>query len=191
MSTPSGKYPDDDLYSAFTGDEQKAKRKAEIQQWFEDFKEFCLRDGGVSIEIASNVIDLINEDYWSQMSESVRIRICPPNGKSVRADRHKIASLFELLIVHHQPFLHPESSIQIDLNARAAFFVATNIIGNWGYVNSGDLYVSQSFDREHRTWLIQLNEHSEGLPIFSNAATWYLVELLFIERSSTAQATVK
>lgn len=184
MSIPHGVYPDDRLDGQFTAPEQKAKRKAELLQWFEDFKLFCFEEGGLSIGFDEQVVEEINENYWAQMAESVRIRICTTEGKVVRADRHKIASLLELLIVHHQPFSHDEAPVQSDLNARAAFFVATNVIGNWGVVETDDLYVSDSFDREHRTWLTQLNEHSEGMPIFSNAATWYMVELLFIERSS-------
>jgi hypothetical protein len=48
------------------------------------------------------------------------------------------------------------------------------------------MYVSDSFDREHTTWLKQLNLYTEGWPVFSNAATWYLVELIYFERQQKA-----
>ena len=186
MSVPAGTFPDDELIGNFATAEQIANRASDIKQWLEDFRNHCL-ENGASVSIHPQAVEEINQSYWAAMSESVRVRIIPEVGKSVRADRHKIASLFELLVQHHQPFEHTDSEIATDLNARAAFFVAINIIGNWGYVGAGDLYVSESFSREHLTWLKQLNEHSEGLPIFSNAATWYLVEKLFIERAERAK----
>lgn len=188
MSGPQGVYPDDLLVGTFAGVDQKAKRKAEIIKWFSDFKAFCKDDGDFDTDFDPATVGQINQNYWEEMCESVRARLCSATGNEVRADRHKIASLFELLIVHYQPFKNDDLEIELDLNARAAFFVATNIIGNWGKVTTDDLFVSPSFDREHRTWLKQLNKHSEGMPIFSNAATWYMVEKLFIERSERKQA---
>lgn len=183
MNCPHGVYPDDLLAGAIANVDQKEKRKAEIHKWFTDFKNFCQVDGNFFADYDPQAVDQINQNYWEEMCESVRARLRPAAGKDVRADRHKIASLFELLIVHYKPFQNDDDEIKADLNARAAFFVGTNIIGNWGKVNTDDLFVSDSFDREHRTWLKQLNEHSENMPIFSNAATWYLVERIFIERS--------
>jgi hypothetical protein len=183
MSCAIGAYPDDLLAGEIANVDQKEKRKAEIHKWFSDFQSFCQTEGEFYTEYDHDLVDQINQNYWEEMCESVRARLVPQVGKEIRADRHKIASLFELLITHFQPFQCDDEDCKIDLNARAAFFVATNIIGNWGRVNTDDLYVSESFDREHRTWLKQLNVHAEGSPIFSNAATWYLVERIFIERS--------
>lgn len=189
MNAPCGVYPDDLLAGKIANVAQKDKRKIEIHKWFADFKKYCKEEGDFDVDYESATVDDINESYWEQMCESVRARLRPTEGKAVRADRHKIASLFELLIVHFRPFQNDDEAISADLNARAAFFVATNIIGNWGKVDTDDLYVSESFDREHRTWLKQLNQYSEGQPIFSNAATWFMVEKLFIERSEHRKAS--
>lgn len=186
MSFSEGTFPDDELLGDIAGASQKEKRRNEIIKWFDDFKAYCLEEGGLATDYDPIVVDQLNQNYWEEMCESVRARIVSTSGKPVRADRHKIASLLELLIVYYQPFRHDDPACQNDLNARAGFFVATNIIGNWGKVSTDDLFVSESFDREHRTWLMQLNHHSEGKPIFSNAATWYMVEKLFIERSGRA-----
>lgn len=188
MTSDCLRYPDDLLVGEFANGEQVEKRIKEIHKWFSDFKNFCLEAGDFIATYDLKSVDQISQSYWEMMCESVRARLRPPPGKEVRADRHKIASLFELLIVYIQPFQNDDAEVMRDLNARAAFFVATNIIGNWGKVPVGDLFVSESFDREHRTWLKQLNEHSEGMPIFSNAATWYMVEKLFIERGEKASS---
>ncbi|MFO1404666.1 MAG: hypothetical protein U1E96_08795 [Azonexus sp.] len=188
MSGPGEHYPDDILEGDFPSADLKKKREAEVVKWFDDFQRYCRDEGGIEIGISPDAAREINSLYWETMCDSVRIRLQRTQGEPVRADRHKIASLFELLIATQRPFNPPDEAATIDLNARAAFFVATNIIGNWGYVDTNDLFVSESFDREHRTWLKQLNTHSEGLPIFSNAATWYLVEKLFIERGARRQA---
>lgn len=141
----------------------------------------------MGITYAADITEIINSHYWEAMDENVRPRIQSSMPDSpVRADRHKIAALMELVIMHAQPILHADARIANDLTARLAFFVAMNILGNWNKSRVGDLYVSDSFDREHRTWLRQLHTHSEGWPIFSNAATWYLVELIYFERSARA-----
>lgn len=184
MATHDGFFPDDELIAGIAPQDQVTKRRGELISWFDAFKEYCLEEGNYETEYSEQVVDQINQNYWENMCESVRARIVSKGGAPVRADRHKIASLLELLIVHHQPFNAENDGTRNDLNARAAFYVATNIIGNWGHCSEQDLFVSDSFDREHRTWLKQLNRHSEGMPIFSNAATWYLVEKIFIERSA-------
>lgn len=191
MSYSSCVYPDDELAGKIPNPDQQEKRKAELQQWFSFFREYCHEEGDFEADYDQEILDRINRNYWEEMCESVRVRLQPSEYKPVRADRHKIASLMELLINHYKPFQCDDEEIKVDLNARAAFYIATNIIGNWGKVDGDDLYVSDSFDREHRTWLKQLNEHSEGLPIFSNAATWYLVEKLFIERNQGAPSSAE
>ena len=188
MSFLDGTFPDDELPGKIAESAQKAKRRDEIVKWFDAFKAYCLREGRLEVSYNETIVDQLNQNYWEEMCESVRSRIVSSADKPVRADRHKIASLLELLIVHYQPFHDDRPDVKSDLNARAAFYVATNIIGNWGKVSIDDLYVSESFDREHRTWLTQLNQYSEGQPIFSNAATWYMVEKIFIERSEKIAA---
>lgn len=182
MSDKDDNFPDDELESEIADDEKKQKRFAELITWFDRFVDYC-KSEGYQAQYDSDSVGQINQNYWEEMCESVRARLKTPEDKPVRADRHKIASLLEILVIYYQPFQDADPEIMEDVNARAAFYVATNIIGNWGKVNSDDLYVSESFDREHRTWLKQLNHFDEGGPVFSNAATWYLVEKIFIERT--------
>ncbi|MDP2794798.1 MAG: hypothetical protein Q8O25_12115 [Sulfurisoma sp.] len=189
MSADTSTYPDDILSGDFTPEDQKHRRLDEITTWFSRFAEYCLEEGGIGIGFKAGIQSLINSAYWEQMDEVVRPKIISgtPNGEA-RADRHKIASLMELMIVHAQPVTYGNPEIAEDLNVRLAFYVATNIIGNWNSEKCENLYVSESFDREHRTWLRRVNTKAEGMPVFSNAATWYLVELLYLERVAKAQA---
>jgi hypothetical protein len=161
--------------------ERRERRHEEISNWLSHFAG-ALRCDGVDVSVADGAADALNVAYWELLQESVRPRVVRHDGTHGHIDRHKIASLFELLIVHEQPLLHGDAAIAADLNARLAFFVAINIIAAWNGITADDLYVSESFDREHRTWLNQLSRYREGWPIFSNAATWYLVELVYLER---------
>jgi hypothetical protein len=162
--------------------ERMDRRQQEITGWITHFVESCRVDG-VEASFSADDVALLNADYWDLLKESVRPRVAKYDGGKGHIDRHKIASMFELLIVHHRPIKHTDEQIADDLNARFAFFVAINIIASWNGIAGADLYVSESFDREHRTWLKQLNMYSESWPIFSNAATWYLVELVYLERT--------
>ncbi len=182
MNLPAGAYPDDEISHQFAQADSIEKRRRELAIWFKTFLDYCEEEGGIRLELDESLVDRINSQYWELMHDQVRCRIQAVNGVEPRADRHKIASLTELLIVCCAPIKHPDKAIANDLNARAAFFVATHIIGNWGKVDIGDLQVSESFTREHLAWLTQLPKYQEGWPIFSNAATWYLVELTLIER---------
>ncbi len=165
--------------------ERQQRRQQEITEWTKHFVEELKKDG-VGASYSDEDIVYLNANYWDMLRQSVRPRVAKHDGGKGHIDRHKIASLFELLIVHHSPIKHPDESIAEDLNARFAFFVAINIIASWNGIASTDLYVSPTFDREHRTWLKQLNHHNESWPIFSNAATWYLVELIYLERHPSA-----
>lgn len=177
-------YPDDDLSDEQPSHSQREKRFAEITAWFQQFGDFCLENGEVEVVFASDAAESINNDYWEMMYKDVRKRIQPAVGvEPKRADRHKIASLMELLIVHHGPIEHSDEVVRREMNADLAFFVAKNIIVGWHKDRLRHIHVSDSFDREHRTWLIQCQTYSENNPIFSNAATWYLVELILFERN--------
>lgn len=186
-------YPDDVLTDKWGTREQIERRRGEIANWLDTFLRYCHEEGGVTeVGFQEGIEEQINAQYWEAMGENVRPRILSSDpSRPVRADRHKIASLMELLLVHAQPITHPDPEIQEDLNVRFAYFVAMNILGNWNPNKVKDLRVSPSFDREHRTWLKQLSTHSEGWPIFSNAATWYLVELIYFERTDRARLSVQ
>ncbi len=168
--------------AADVSQERRDRRLQEITGWITHFIDACRVDGVVA-SFSVDDIALLNDDYWSQLKQNIRPRVAKHDGGKGHIDRHKIASMFELLIVHHRPIKHEDDGIADDLNARFAFFVAINIIASWNGIAGADLYVSDTFDREHRTWLKQLNKYSEGWPIFSNAATWYLVELVYLERT--------
>lgn len=163
--------------------DRKERRHHEIIGWVAHFVDGCRADG-VDAAFDPDDIARLNADYWDLLKETVRPRVAKHDGGKGHIDRHKIASMFELLVIHHRPIKHADDSIADDLNARFAFFVAINIIASWNGITGSALFVSDTFDREHRTWLKQLNRYSEGWPIFSNAATWYLVELIYLERTA-------
>ena len=186
MRSGMAMYPDDILSGPITPIEQKTRRREEISNWLGAFAAYCEVAGGFRVCFADDSAEIINSTYWEAMDENVRPRIQSSDpAKPVRADRHKIASLMELVVMHFMPVQDENRDTASDLNARLAFFIAMNIIGNWNKERVKGMFVSESFDREHRTWLRQLHSHSEGWPIFSNAATWYLVECIYFERSGT------
>jgi hypothetical protein len=116
------------------------------------------------------------------LEEGIRPNIKSRSGGDVVVDRHKIASLSELLIVRLQPIEHEDPDNLLTLNARLAYFVAINIIANWNPENVEKLEVSKSFNREHLTWLKYVANGVAPASVFSNSATWYLVERIFLER---------
>jgi len=163
--------------------EQRAQRLVDINNWLSYFQEDCLREFGATITYVENAARDINHAYWETLEECVRHRITSQSGKEVTVDRHKICSLTELVVSHQMPIDHDDMAKRIDLSARFAYYCALNILGCWDSRIATALHVSESFEREHLTWLRSLQRCSENFPIFSNAATWYLVERLFIERS--------
>lgn len=161
---------------------QKLKRQQEIAIWFERFCSRCNDEFGLSVTHPDDAPGYINAMYWEQMAENVRPRIIEHPGETLRADRHKIASLMELVIAHVRPLAFDGEDWAIrDLNARFAYYVGLNIIGNWNVDKMSDLHVSDSFAREHVAWLRNVGKLG-GNAVFSNAATWYLVEKLYFER---------
>lgn len=163
--------------------EQRAQRLVDIENWLKYFQEDCRREFNAEVTYVENAARDINHMYWETLEERVRPRITSKSGHEVTVDRHKICSLTELVITHLQPVDHAEETKKLDLSARFAHYCALNILGCWDSKITTGLYVSESFEREHLTWLRNLNRCSEDFPIFSNAATWYLVELLFLERT--------
>lgn len=128
-------------------------------------------------------VSLINSTYWETIEEHIRPRMIS-NGTKRIIDRHKIASTLELCVCCIAPLEHDDKETKNDINARLAFYIGLNIIGNWSPDKITTLFVSDQFHREHMAWLREVNANRRELSIFSNAATWYLVELLCIERSS-------
>lgn len=167
---------------------QKAQRLSDIENWLRYFQEDCFDAFGFEITYSKDAAVLINHMYWETLEERVRPRITSQSGKEVTVDRHKICSLTELVIAHQQPIEHDDEEKKNDLCARLAHYCALNILGGWDNNITDSMYVSESFEREHLTWLRNLNRCSEDFPIFSNAATWYLVEVIFLERSKAQAA---
>lgn len=180
-------YLDDVLQEGGPTEEQRKKRAVEIKTWFGQFVALIGQtrpDKVRDINWIDNAENVINSDYWDLMFERVKPRIKNHTG-SKRADRHKIASLMELLINWHQPITLPDPAQQEKINAQLAYFCALNIIGNWKRINIPLLHASDSFAREHIAMLESMAKTGgEVLPIFSNAASWYLVETIFLGRKN-------
>ena len=166
--------------------DDKEKREKDIAEWLSQFSRLYENRYGEGLQYQDASARLINTWYWETLEETVRPRMALNNGQQTKVDRHKIASLLELIIVHVQPILaSTQHHGREQLCARLAYFVAINLIGNWHPERIKTLSVSESFHREHLAWLTN-SAKSEGFPIFSNAATWYLFELICEERTSRA-----
>lgn len=66
------------------------------------------------------------------------------------------------------------------MNALLAYFCALNILGNWNKGVISKLHVIDDFAYAHRTSLTNFACGAERIPIFSNSATWYLVEEIYL-----------
>lgn len=163
--------------------DDKNKRERDIAEWLSQFSRLYEKNYGEGVQYQEASASLINTWYWETLEETVRPRMALKNANRTKVDRHKIASLLEVVIVHVQPIIAAsQRHSREQLCARLAYFVAVNLIGNWHHERIKTLHVSDSFHREHLAWLAN-SVRSEGFPIFSNAATWYLFELICEERS--------
>jgi hypothetical protein len=180
-------YSEDSLDGKFPTVEQKAKREKEFKTWFGYFEQMLSNtnpDKAKTIRWEPNPATFINNLYWEVLFDNVKPRlIAKPGG--TRADRHKIVSLIEILISWHQPIILSDEQQRRKINAELGYFCALNIIGDWKRHNFTKLHISESFSREHLVLLESLPDGSERLPIFSNAATWYLAELILFPPQST------
>lgn len=181
MSHSDAVFPDDILGDRATP-EQKQQRLIDITNWLAFFAEDCRKLGG-EIRYVDDAAKQINHVYWETLEERVRPRITSMTSDEVTVDRHKICSLTELVIAYTQPIEHSDPYKKNDLSARLAYYCALNILGCWDQHITSSFFVSPSFEREHLAWVRNLNHCSEDFPIFSNAATWYLVELVSFERA--------
>lgn len=180
-------FEDEILLEAGASDDQKAARLNAFEIWFGRFSSAMAQAcpaKAIKIKWEDDCAQQINNDYWELMYERVKPKIIPKPGKDKRADRHKIAALAELLINWHQPIIVPEADQRRKFNAQLAYYCALNIIGNWNHANLTDLHISDSFATEHISLLMALPDSSDSLPIFTNAATWYLVETIFLARKN-------
>ncbi len=180
-------FEDDILLEAGASEEQKSARLKAFEIWFSRFSSGIAQGSpakALKIQWEEDCAQLINNDYWELMHERVKPKIIPKPDKEKRADRHKIAALAELLINWHQPIIVADAEQRRKLNAQLAYFCALNIIGNWNNANLTQLHISDPFATEHIALLMALPDSAESLPIFTNAATWYLVEKIFLARKT-------
>ncbi len=117
--------------------------------------------------------------YREKLDQSVKPRMKVYENGDHRVDRHKIASLYELVIAFAAPIAPEEGvpdGVDNPLNAEFAYFVAQLVIEsfNKAYNRQIDLFISKEFDREHIA-LLSISTVTDGM-VFSNAATWYLIE---------------
>lgn len=171
----SSHFPDEQLHGEYATAEQREKRLGDIEVWLSCYAQLSEKLFAQPISYMDGAARFINSLYWETLESKVRPALLRAADARITIDRHKIASLTELCICYYQPILLDDESEKSEQNARLAFYVAQNIIGNWNAENIRTLFVSESFNREHLTWLRYLNYVSD-FPIFSNAATWYLFE---------------
>lgn len=180
-------YPDDVLHGDRPSAEQIEKRSKELKTWIGQFiilfGQKTSADKVLDLDYDEASAEQINADYWELMYERIKPRIKNHSGKEKRADRHKIASLLELLVNWHQPITIDDKKQQDIINAHLAYFVALAVIGNWNQLKGKNLSESITFKREHVALLTAMSKNGgETLPIFSNAATWYAVEKILLAR---------
>ena len=155
-------------------------RTTDVQAWMDQFKRLY-----PEIEYVEDINGLptaqyLDHIYGERLEESIRPRMKPhADGSEIRVDRHKIASLYEVIIAESTPIacLSGDDESEINpLNYTFAYFVAQLVIGSFNKARGVDLnyFVSEVFDREHMS-LLEICRVSEGL-VFSNAASWYLIE---------------
>jgi hypothetical protein len=129
--------------------------------------------------------EYIEHLYREKLNKSVKPRMKIEGDGDHRVDRHKIASLYELVIAFAAPILPDVGTpdgIANPLNAEFAYFVAQFIIEAFNKKKglNIDFHISDELDREHVS-LLSISTVSDGM-IFSNSACWYLIEKYCLDR---------
>ncbi len=158
-------------------EEREGVRLLDLVFWFEAFQANYSEEFHQPLGFIEDSARIINEYYWELMESNVRPYLRKHLPES-RIDRHKIISGMEMSIMFGLPVVMEDQDERLDVNSRLALFVAKQILISF---NRGriDATGPENFNREHRTWLQMVS--AEGYPIFSNAATWYLFELLCLK----------
>lgn len=159
-------------------------RAGDVQKWLEEFQE-VFPEAIIATEMDTIPTAVFIEHlYREKLEGSIRPRMKPgDDGEQHRIDRHKIASLYELVVANVSPVIDlaqdTGKSVE-DLNADLAYFVAQVVIESFANVKGQqiELNVPASFEREHKSLLKLCNVQVTDGMVFSNAATWYLVEEL-------------
>lgn len=155
-------------------------RSHDVQTWIDHFKHLYPEAEFYEYINTIPLAQYIDHMYHERLEETVRPRMKPhKDGTEIRVDRHKIASLYELVIADTRPIKGPyddENGPSNTLNSVFAYFVAQLVLAAFNKAKGIDLdyFVSLSFDREHMS-LLEICAISEGM-VFSNAASWYLIE---------------
>lgn len=167
-----------------TTEEQKQKRLQEFHEWFDEFASYMRLQRGIAVTFEERAAESVNANYWEFMDNNVRkyIKHRDNQDHSERVDRHKIASLMELIVAATLPIAHNDKEVRYHYNALLAFCCAMNVVKKWKSdgdearnILRGDM--DDAFVRAHIN-LLEYTAATSDIPVFSNAATWYLVEKL-------------
>lgn len=180
----------DDVVSAFTPVQRKQKRLGELQYWIGTYVASVNATGLETLRIRHESVSYLNTHYWECLESQIRRRMLPHAGNDERlVDRHKIASTTELMTMAAMPIESEggDDETQLLTNAKLGYALGLMIIGNFDNNVITSLAVSRSFVEQHLVWLCEVRATPQ-FQFFSNAATWYLVELLFKERQQASKA---
>ncbi|MBW1990292.1 MAG: hypothetical protein JRI97_12225 [Deltaproteobacteria bacterium] len=154
--------------------DQRKVRLDDLKFWFDSFREEYGENFGHPLAFIPSAPEIIHEYYWNLIEEKVRPYLRHLTLQS-RVDRHKIISAMEMCIMFGLPIEHPDQDERRKLNAHLAFFVGKQILLTFHHGRL-DVRGPANFNSQHLALLQMVN--LEGFPVFSNAATWYLFELL-------------
>lgn len=167
--------------------EERKKRANEVKQIIEIFGqhyELCIAQLDIqghtnisTIEIHPNFVETLIEEYYP-IIDQIKLSV------EVNADRHKIASLLELLTIRIQPIqVSDENEVTTrQLNARFAFTIAAsfemglkNVSWDGLDFNTVNTAFNQEFSEiieDHITAMEFRNPEDEYLPVISNSEFW-------------------
>lgn len=156
----------------------KVDRSTKVLDWMDAFKKIHPEVEYVELINGVPAAQFLDSLYWEKLDESVKPYMARKDPEG-RVDRHKIASLWESIIAFCQPIAALDGTEDGPVNPsnfEFAYFVAQTIMDSFNLQRGIELdyYVSDEFDREHLS-LLGINTSSDAF-VFSNAASWYLIE---------------
>jgi len=132
-----------------------------------------LAEQNIAVVFKPDAAVIANSMYWEYLDDNIRPYM---KKRGTRIDHHKIASLVELIVATFLPILHDEVAVQRRYNALLAFHCAMNVMKAWGHPIQRK-HMETAFVTSHHDFL-EYTAATLQMPVFSNAATWYLVEKL-------------
>lgn len=155
-----------------------------ITQLTTDFIQFVQQSGNITITPIDDINEYLAYKYYAMCYEHVKPVI------EDRANRYKMASIMELIIVDKQVLkcdTYNENENKA-LNADFAMGSALSLIScminkpeDLCFFNTDNATVNENGDRiikNHKTWLI--SKPKDSMPIFINAQFYELLELLHV-----------